>query len=127
MAKPPVILVVDDDFHITDQLEALLNVNGYTPVVAADGETALKLAAKEVPALILLDLMLPRMDGYAVLEVLRSIPATQKVPVLIMSSKDVVSDVEKAYNKGATDYLHKPIKTDRLLMKMNKYLNTGGV
>lgn len=116
------ILVVDDDFHITDQVSALLEAAGYSVAVAADGEEALRAVKKQVPALILLDIMLPRLDGYQVLESLRSDPKTKGIPVVVLSAKDVVSDVEKAYDRGATDYLAKPYHADRLLMKVKRHL-----
>ena len=125
MAKTPVVLVVDDDLHVVDILESVLRTNGFDPISAADGEEALQLVKEKKPDLILLDLMLPRLDGYGVLEALRSDPGIGPVPIIIVvSARTFVADVEKAFDKGANDYLSKPFQTDRLLAKIKKHLST---
>jgi len=119
----PLILVVDDDFHITDLLEGLLRSNGYETRTASDGEMALTALEGDLPALILLDLMLPKKDGYLVLDAIRRDPRTKTIPVLVISAKDMVSDVDNAFVRGATEFLIKPLHTDRLLAKIKKHIH----
>ena len=119
----PLILVVDDDFHITDLLEGLLRSQGFEVRVASDGDQALDaLADGRLPALVLLDLMLPKKDGFVVLDSMRRDPRTKAIPVLVVSARDLVGDVDKAFAKGATEFLIKPLHTDRLLAKIRKHL-----
>ena len=119
----PLILVVDDDFHITDLLEGLLRSKGYRTRTASDGQMALlALADGELPALILLDLMLPKKDGFIVLDSIRRDPRTKAIPVFIVSARDLISDVDKAFATGASEFLIKPLHTDRLLSKIEKHL-----
>lgn len=118
----PLVFVVDDDFHITDLLEGLLRSNGFSTQTASDGDQALSLLSTAVPDLILLDLMLPKKDGFLILDAIRRDPRTKHVPVFVISARDVVSDVDTAFSKGATEYLIKPIHTDRLLAKIRKHL-----
>lgn len=125
MSQPPVILVVDDDFHVTEVLEFLLRSEGFTPVCAADGEEALLCLKRHLPALVLLDIMLPNLGGFGVLEALRADPRTKTVPVIVLSAKDLVAEVETAFEKGANDYVHKPFTPDRLMVKIRKHLGPG--
>lgn len=122
MAAPRTILVVDDDHHITDLIGGFLRLNGYRAQVASDGDQALQAVAEELPDLILLDLMLPKKDGFVVLEALRRDSRTKAVPVFIISAKDVVSDVDSAFAKGADEFIIKPVNTERLLAKIKKHL-----
>jgi len=120
----PLILIVDDDFHITDLLEGVLRSVGYETRTAADGELALQaLSDGHLPALILLDLMLPKKDGFVVLDSIRRDPRTKAIPVFVISGRDLVADVDNAFSKGATEFLLKPVNTERLLGKIRKQLS----
>lgn len=85
----------------------MLTEEGYRVFSALDGETGVNLAQKEIPDLILLDLILPKKDGFGVLEALKTDQATQKIPVIILSNLEGSSDVERALELGATTYLVK--------------------
>src|ERR1700726_2701949 len=107
----PLVLIVDDDFAITDMLESTLKSVGYETKVASDGDQALAaLNESRLPVLVLLDLMLPKKNGLVVLEAMRRDPRTKAIPVLIISARDAVADVDKAFESGATEFLIKPLR-----------------
>ena len=104
------ILVVDDDPRITDLLRRIFAYEGYSVAVAASGEEALKRTLERPPDLIVLDLMLPGLDGLEVVRRLRL--AEDQVPVLMLTARDSVSDRVKGLDAGADDYLAKPFDMD---------------
>ena len=119
MMKAYRVLVVDDDAPLTELLRHALRLEGYDVEIALDGETALALCAKLPPDLVILDLMMPGMDGFAVLEQLRQ---TSTVPVIVLSAKRTAAVKTRALNEGADDYLAKPFDLEELLARMNAVL-----
>ncbi|SDW19932.1 response regulator transcription factor [Paenibacillus sp. CF384] len=113
------LLLIEDDYAIADMVQRHLSKEGFVLSHAADGEAALRLLAQETYQLILLDLMLPGVDG---MEVLRYVRASSTVPVLILSAKD--SDVDKALGLGfgADDYLAKPFSLIELTARVKAAL-----
>jgi DNA-binding response OmpR family regulator len=113
----PKILVVDDESNILDVVELYLLREGFKVVRAADGPTALKLYAEEKPDLVLLDVMLPKMDG---LEVLRQIRQHQQlaVPVIMLTSKSEEEDKLVGLEAGADDYITKPFSPRELVARV---------
>ena len=110
-ADGQLILIVDDSPENLSVLGELLHDAGYRVKVANAGPTALNLASQSPPpALILLDVMMPEMDGYQVLRQLRSDEATRDIPVIFLTAMDADEDVERAFNTGIADYIIKPIK-----------------
>lgn len=101
------ILVVDDAEENIEILVELL-ADDYEVSVAMDGKQALKIVEADVPDLILLDIMMPRMDGYEVCKILKSNPHTQKIPILFLTALTNASEEEKGLNLGAVDYITKP-------------------
>jgi len=106
------ILVVDDEPNVTGLVRAYLEKSGYQVIMAASGREALDKARQERPDLITLDILLPDMDGFAVLEQLKAEPDTASIPVLVLT---IVQDRDKAIRLGAVEYLAKPIDQARLL------------
>jgi signal transduction histidine kinase/DNA-binding response OmpR family regulator len=106
------VLVVDDDQAVCDMLNRFLSKEGFQVVVATTGEEALRLAREVRPRAITLDVMMPGMDGWAVLSALKSDPALADIPVIILS---IIDDRNLGYALGASDYLTKPLERDRLL------------
>jgi two-component system response regulator VicR len=117
MAKK--ILVVDDERPIADILEFTLTKEGYQVVCAYDGEEAIKLAQKEVPDLILLDIMLPKKDG---MEVCRAIRNHQDMPIIMLTAKDSEIDKVLGLELGADDYVTKPFGSRELLARVKAQL-----
>lgn len=103
----PTILIVDDDTNLTQLYEATLKSRGYRTLVANDGERALELAEKESPALILLDVMMPRVHGLHVLDIVKATPATKDTKIIMLTALGDEATKEKALEYGATDYIVK--------------------
>ncbi|MBU54413.1 MAG: hypothetical protein CL920_37420 [Deltaproteobacteria bacterium] len=122
-AEHPTILLVEDDPFLMQMMTMSLSEDGYACHVAEDGETALQLAKKLRPELILLDLMLPKVDGFSVCNQLRKTPSLHDVPIIILTSSVSESDIIKAYELGADDYLTKPVNTRVLLAKIKRLVH----
>ena len=108
------ILVIDDDRRITALLRRTLVFEGYEVQVAGGGEEGLRLAASWLPDLVLLDVLMPGLDGW---EVCRRLRAAGGVPVLMLTARDDVSDRVKGLDLGADDYLVKPFALEELLAR----------
>jgi DNA-binding response OmpR family regulator len=117
--RPCCILVVDDDAALTVLLSQFLRASGYAVEVALDGETALALFSQVAPDLIVLDLMMPGIDGFAVLEQVRQ---TAMVPVLVLSAKHAIGHKVRALNMGADDYVTKPFDMGELVARIGALL-----
>ena len=115
MSDTPKILVVDDDEHILRSLSQYLELEDFNVVSASSGPEALTLFAQEKPDLLVLDVMMPGMDGFQVLEKLRGDPETAGVPVLMLTARDQHNDILKGYQMGGTSYLVKPFNLDELV------------
>ena len=105
---PKKILVVDDEKHIVRLVQANLDRAGYTVVTANDGKEALQKVADENPDLVVLDVMMPYMDGFEVLQNLRRNPSTRDIPVIMLTAKAQDADVFKGWQSGVDCYLTKP-------------------
>ena len=117
------ILVVDDFIQNVELLEELLITADYDVSTAYDGEEALKKAHEEKPDLILLDIMMPKMDGYEVCEALRNADDTKDIPIIFVTAKTEVKDWTHAiFNMGANSYITKPINSKRLVEKVKSVL-----
>ena len=116
------ILVVDDDIRNVKLLEAQLLPRGYDVVTASNGEEALQKVAEERPDLILLDVMMPVLDGFTVCERLKSDTATRLIPVVIMTALGAVEDRVRGIEAGADDFLTKPVNRDELLARIRTSL-----
>lgn len=114
------ILIVEDELPMRTALEDCLSAEGFRVFSAADGERGLDRALKEKPDLILLDLMMPRLDGFALCAELRRLGHT--TPVLMLTAKGQVRDRVNGLDAGADDYLVKPFSTDELLARVRALL-----
>jgi len=112
------ILVVEDERVIAKLLKETLQIEGYQVVTVLNGEDAVQYALRETPHLIVLDLMLPGIDGYEVACRLRSHPKTMHIPIIALSSFDGLSDKVRAFEIGVDDYITKPFLTDELLARI---------
>lgn len=112
------ILIVDDDPTITKLIESRLKANGYDAIVANDASIGLEYAIKHVPNLIVLDVMMPIINGYNLCTLLKSEEKTKKIPVIMLTSRG--EDQDKAIGKsvGVDAYLTKPVVMDELLAKV---------
>lgn len=103
----PKVLIVEDEQYLAEMYEMKFKQEGYEVVIASDGEEGIKLAQSQTPDYILLDLVMPKMDGYEVLEKLRSNPKTKDTKIYILSNLGQSSEVRRGLNKGADGYLVK--------------------
>jgi len=108
MDRQTSILVVEDEQHIRRVLEYNLRLDGYEVYTAEDGPEALEIARQQKPDVILLDWMMPNMDGLDVLSELRHNEATRHIPVFMLTAKAIVADVERALSQGIDGYITKP-------------------
>lgn len=117
------VLVVDDYAENVELLKELLTASGYEVTTAYDGEEALKKVDRRKPDLILLDIMMPKMDGYQVCEALRSKEETKEIPIIFVTAKTEVKDWTHAiFNVGVNSYITKPINPKKLLDKVKSVL-----
>jgi DNA-binding response OmpR family regulator len=114
------LLIVEDELPMRTALEDCLKAEGYRVLIAADGESGLERALKEKPDLVLLDIMMPKLDGFAVCSELRRL--SNPVPVLMLTAKGQVEDRVSGLDAGADDYLVKPFSTDELLARVRALL-----
>lgn len=119
MAK---ILIVDDSPTQVALMQAAVQEAGHTCVVVNDGETALKNAPQEKPALILLDVVMPNVDGFQVCRKLRKLPETAGTPIILVTSKGQETDKFWGLKQGATDYLVKPYEQKALVDLIRRHV-----
>lgn len=119
------VLVVDDEPALRDALESSLAFEGYEVVTATDGFEALATVEREKPDLVLLDIMMPRMDGLTAVRRLRS--RGDSVPVLMLTARDAVGDRVTGLDVGADDYLAKPFELDELLARVRALLRRNAL
>ena len=101
------ILLAEDDRFLRKAAETMLKRSGFTVIAAPDGEEALRLAREHIPDLMLLDLIMPKMQGFDVLKELKAAPETAGIPVIVLSNLGQDSDVQLARERGAHDYIIK--------------------
>ncbi|OGR86023.1 MAG: hypothetical protein A3A86_02775 [Elusimicrobia bacterium RIFCSPLOWO2_01_FULL_60_11] len=116
------ILIVEDEIGLAEGLQARLNVEGYKTTIAYDGSAGLDAAKKIKPDLILLDIMMPKMNGWDVCRVLKTDPKTQDIPILMCTALGQIGDSEKAFQSGANDYVTKPYDMYRLMDKVKRFV-----
>jgi DNA-binding response OmpR family regulator len=116
------VLIVEDEQNISIALRYLMKGQGYDVVVAHDGEEALTMVEKAQPDLMLLDVMMPKRDGYDVCQTIRANPAWQSIKIIMLSAKGRDIEVEKGLALGADDYMTKPFSTRDLAAKVQAML-----
>ena len=117
MAKK--ILVIDDDPNIVELIKNRLSVNGYQVVTAYDGEEGLQQVEAEHPALVIVDVLMPKMDGYTFVRTIRKSDETRDLPIIVVTAKDKMKDLFEL--EGVKDYLIKPYQSEELLAKVSSY------
>lgn len=116
------ILLVEDDSFLAEMYATKLNLEGFEVFMAADGEKGLRLAQKELPNVILLDILLPKLDGFIVLERLKKDAKTKDIPVILLTNLSQKEDVERGLEAGAVDYLIKAhFMPSEVIEKIKKY------
>lgn len=116
------ILIIEDEPAMRANLEDILELEGFLPILAANGKQGVRLAREQQPDLILCDVLMPDMDGHAVLEALREESSTMRIPFVFLTAKGERTDVREGMELGADDYLIKPVRVDELLRAIDTRL-----
>ena len=116
------ILVVDDEIYIVHILDFSLGMEGYEVITALDGENAIEKARAEHPDLIVLDIMMPKLDGYETCKMLKADDTTRGIPVILLSAKGRNIDQKIGFEVGADDYITKPFSPRKLVERINAIL-----
>ena len=121
---PQKILIVDDEPNIVIPLQFLMEQKGYETLVAQSGEEALEMISKEKPDLVLLDIMLPGVDGFEVCEIIRLNPEWRNTRVIFLTAKGRDVDIAKGMVLGADEYITKPFSNQQIIDAVTKLLKT---
>jgi CheY-like chemotaxis protein len=116
------VLIVDDDMRNCFALSRLLSDKGLIVHIASNGQKALDFLADQAVDLVLMDMMMPVMDGYEAMQQIRNLPQFRSLPILALTAKAMKGDQEKCLAAGANDYLPKPINIDRLYAMLRVWL-----
>jgi len=122
MNRRPRVLIVDDEPNIVLSLQFLLSREGYEIDIARDGESALEIAARTPPDLVVLDLMLPGLDGYEVCRRLRASPATAATKIVVVTARAREAERVRGLEEGADAYVTKPFSTRELIATVGSFL-----
>jgi DNA-binding response OmpR family regulator len=117
------VLTIDDDLAITELLSTILRANGFEVLIANSGEEGVRIIQEKMPRVVILDLMMPDMDGWQVCQAVR---AFSSVPILVLSALDDPSVVASILDAGADDYLVKPVPSSVLVAHLNKIRRQTG-
>jgi DNA-binding response OmpR family regulator len=118
----PTILVADDEEDLRELVTYRLTRSGYRVIGAGDGLQALKLAAERTPDLMVLDVMMPKLDGYELTRRVRAEAALRSIPVILLTARSQESDIDRGFEVGADDYLKKPFNPDELVARVRAVL-----
>jgi DNA-binding response OmpR family regulator len=124
---PHKILVIEDHPATAQLISEVLVIEGFMPILAPDGQVGIKKAGEEKPALILLDVMQPELNGLEVCKRLKENPETSGIPVVIISARESEEDKKKGFEAGCADYVVKPFEIKGLVEKIRKHLPFGKV
>ncbi len=119
------ILIVDDEEHILNSLKIYLSMEGFDVATADRGAKALDLMRENKPSLVLLDVMMPEMDGFEVLEAVRKDEQLKDLPVVMLTAKTQDVDILRGYNEKVSSYMTKPFNLDELVDTINMVLNSA--
>jgi len=119
---PATILIVDDNTLNLQLISTLLSSKGYKPVIANSGANALKYLEQKLPDLILLDIMMPEMDGFEVCQIIKSQDRFSDIPLIFLTAKNEVTDVVKGFSLGAVDFISKPFRSEEVLVRIQNHL-----
>src|SRR5438067_7984937 len=122
MREPPLILVVDDVPDNSDILQMRLESQGYEVIAAADGEQAVAIVRERLPDLVLMDIMMPKLDGIAAMKQLKADPGLPFIPVILVTARADTKDVIAGIEAGGDDYLTKPVDQAALMARVRAML-----
>lgn len=118
------ILIIDDDIDAIDTLQMILENNGYAVSSSTSGKDGIKQAWEQKPDLIILDVMMPDMDGYQVCGLIKTDPVTKNIPIIMLTGRDMGEDIELALDKKADWFVTKPYDIKYLVSKIGSFLDS---
>ncbi len=118
------ILIVEDDSDLVYVLQRLMGLLGHDTIAAKTGKEAVKMAASDLPDLIILDIMIPEMDGFEVSRKIRENLATQGIPIIAVTALTAFKDKQKCFQSGCNEYIPKPLIPTKLASSVEKMLNS---
>ena len=118
----PTILVADDEEDVRELVIYRLTRSGYNVIAAGDGLEAFELASERAPDLMVLDVMMPKLDGYELTRRLRAEESLRTIPVILLTARSQETDVDRGFEVGADDYLKKPFNPDELVARVRAVL-----
>ncbi|WP_375770161.1 response regulator [Archangium gephyra] len=122
MSHKKKILLVDDSQTVLLMHQLLLADRGYELITARDGQAAVESALAERPDIIFMDVLMPRVDGFAACQELRAHESTRDIPVIMVTTRGEPHNVQRGYESGCSDYITKPFNANELLDKLERYL-----
>jgi DNA-binding response OmpR family regulator len=125
MSRPKKVLICDDEPYIVESVSYVVRKAGYQVVVAEDGEEALEAGLREKPALVFLDIMMPRMTGYEVCRRLKEDPETRDTYIIMLTARGQEEDERKALEMGADEFMTKPFSPRKMRAKLIEILGDG--
>jgi len=123
-SKKKKILVVEDEVQLAEGLEARLHLEGYQVIRAANGKEGVDQARSQQPDLVIMDLMMPKVNGFDACQMIKSDDRTKKIPVLILTAMQTLGATDDAFHAGADAFLPKPYNSERLLEKVRRLLDS---
>jgi DNA-binding NtrC family response regulator len=124
MPEKEKLLIADDNPVNINVLRDALEPHGYEILAAPNGDTALKIAQRALPSLILLDIMMPGLDGFSVCRLLKTIDATREIPVIFLTARQEMESLAEAFQAGGVDYVTKPFQAEEILIRIDTHLRT---
>jgi CheY-like chemotaxis protein len=124
-AQPTLILVADDDDDVRELVVFRLERAGYQVVTASDGQEAVEVALERPPDVCVIDVMMPKLDGYEVTERLRASPGLAEVPIMLLTASVQEAAVNRGFEAGASDYIKKPFSPHELVERIAAALNSN--
>ena len=118
MSEPPLILAADDDEDVLALVEFRLKRAGYEVLLARDGEEAYATCVERRPTLAILDVMMPKLDGFELTRRLRATAETREMPIILLTARVQEADVARGFEAGADDYLRKPFSPEELSLRI---------
>jgi DNA-binding response OmpR family regulator len=116
------ILVVEDELDIAEGIKARLELEDFEVTLASNGAVGVEMARSQKPDLMIVDVMMPQVNGYEVCKLVRADARTNAIPILVLTALPHLKDAEQAFDAGANDFLNKPYSNDRLIQKIRKLL-----
>jgi DNA-binding response OmpR family regulator len=120
--EKPTVLVADDEEDVRELVTYRLSRSGYRVIGAGDGMEAFELATEHAPDLMVLDVMMPKLDGYELTRRVRAEAALRSIPVILLTARSQETDVDRGFEVGADDYLRKPFNPDELVARVRAVL-----